>query len=707
MSQATTSIPLSRFRNIGVAAHIDAGKTTTTERILFYTGVVHRVGEVHEGNATMDYMVQEKERGITITSAVTTAIWNKHCINIIDTPGHVDFTVEVERSLRVLDGGVFVFCAVGGVQPQSETVWRQANKYKVPRVAFVNKMDRTGASFFSVVEKIEERLGANPLPLQIPMGEEDRFEGVIDLVEMKAVVYKSDSEGGSRDNSGLEFEVVDIPEEYAEEAAVLHEKIVEAAAEANDDLMTEYLEGGALTVDQVKAGLRELTLRIDIVPVFCGSAFKNKGVQPLLDGVVDYLPAPTDLPPVTGIHPHTEKDELRELTVEAPLASLVFKVISDPFVGRLGFVRVYSGVLKKGESVVNAATGKKERIARLMKMHADRREDVEELRAGELGAIVGLKNSGTGDTLAAVKKPILLEKIEFPDPVISVAIEPKTKADQDKMGAALGKLGDEDPTFVTLTNEETGQTMISGMGELHLEIIVDRLLREFKVGANVGKPQVAYKETPRVKARVEGKFERQTGGKNQYGHVWIEIEPLDSGSGFEFYNKTTEETIPKQFVGAVEAGVREGLTAGILAGYPVVDMKVTLVDGSFRETESTELAFRVASSMALRDALWKSDCSLLEPVMEVEIVVPESHQGDLNGDLNGRRGIIFGTEPGPGEILVIKAHVPLSEMFGYSTALRSRTQGRGNFSMEFARYESVPKSIQDGIVGRVSGGVAV
>lgn len=699
MVENTTSIPLSKFRNIGIAAHIDAGKTTTTERILFYAGRLHRVGEVHEGNATMDYMVQEKERGITITSAVTTAIWKDHCVNIIDTPGHVDFTVEVERSLRVLDGGVFVFCAVGGVQPQSETVWRQANKYKVPRVAFVNKMDRIGASFFGVVEKIRERLGANALPLQMPIGEEDLFEGVVDLVRMKAILYK--------DDTGANFEEVEIPEDLQERAQELHESIVEAAAEADDELMATYFDSGELSPEQVVAGLRKLTLQLKVVPVFCGSAFKNKGVQPLLDGVVSYLPAPTDLPPVTGLHPHTEKEEDRPLEVDAPLASLVFKVISDPYVGRLSFVRVYSGKLEKGSAVLNAGTGKKERIGRLMKMHADSREDVDELRAGELGAIVGLKISGTGDTLCDIKKPILLEKIEFPDPVISVAIEPKTAADQDKMGSALARLGDEDPTFVTSTNEETGQTLISGMGELHLEIIVDRLLREFKVSANVGKPQVAYKEALGTSAKVEGKFVRQTGGRGQYGHVWIEVKPLDSGAGFKFINKIAGGAIPKEYIPAVETGVREGLTAGVLAGYPVVDVEVILYDGSYHNVDSSEMAFRAAASHALRDALWKSECYLKEPVMAVEVVVPETYMGDVMGDLNGRRGEIKKMEPAPGGSNLIIAMVPLSEMFGYSNTLRSKTQGRGSFSMEFAHYEGVPKSIQDGIVGRVSGGVAV
>lgn len=699
MTDTTTSIPLSKFRNIGIAAHIDAGKTTTTERILFYTGVVHRVGEVHEGNATMDYMVQEKERGITITSAVTTAIWKDHCINIIDTPGHVDFTVEVERSLRVLDGGVFVFCAVGGVQPQSETVWRQADKYRVPRVAFVNKMDRIGASFFSVVEKIEERLGASPLPVQMPMGEEDQFEGVIDLVEMKAIVY--------RDDSGANFEEIEIPAEYRERASELHESLKEKAAEADDELMAAYFESGTLSVEQIQSGLRKLTLDLAVVPVFCGSAFKNKGVQPLLDGVVAYLPAPSDLPPVAGLHPHTEKEEVRELVPEAPLAALVFKVLSDSFVGRLVFVRVYSGVLQKGTAVLNGGSGKKERIGRLMKMHADSREDVEELRAGELGAIVGLKDAGTGDTLCEIKSPILLEKIVFPDPVISVAIEPKTKADEDKMGSALARLGDEDPTFVTKVNDETGQVMISGMGELHLEIIVDRLLREFKVSANVGKPQVAYKEALRHATKVEGKFVRQTGGRGQYGHVFLEVGPLASGEGFRFHNKLSGGVIPKEYVPAVERGVREGLTAGVLAGYPVVDVEVTLYDGSYHTVDSSEMAFRAAASHAVRDALWKCDCYLKEPVMDVEIVVPEEHVGDVIGDLNSRRGEISGMDPAPGGARMIKAVIPLSAMFGYSTALRSKTQGRGTFSMEFAHYEGVPKSIQDGIVGRISGGVTV
>lgn len=697
MAQDTSSIPLSKFRNIGIAAHIDAGKTTTTERILFYTGVVHRVGEVHEGNTTMDWMVQEKERGITITSAVTTAIWKEHCINIIDTPGHVDFTVEVERSLRVLDGGVFVFCAVGGVQPQSETVWRQANKYRVPRIAFINKMDRVGASFFDVVDKIQERLGATPVPMQIPIGEEENFQGVVDLVRMRAVYYQ--------DDSVLNFTEADVPAELMGQALEWREKMVEAAAEADDELMSQYLEGVALAEEQIRAGLRKRTLSIDIVPVFCGSAFKNKGVQPMLDGVVDYLPAPTDLPPVKGVHPHTGKEEERASDPSAPVSALIFKIQSDAFVGRLAYVRVYSGVLSKGVALQNTTKEKKERAGRLLKMHADRREDVEELRAGELGAIVGLKIGVTGDTLADIAHPILLEKIEFPDPVISVAIEPKTKADQDKMGVALGKLGEEDPTFRTSTNEETGQAMISGMGELHLEIIVDRLLREFNVGANVGRPQVAYKESLRKEVRVEGKFVRQSGGRGQYGHVWLEVKPTEPGVGFKFHNKIVGGVVPKEFIPAVETGIREGLTAGTLAGYPVVDLEASLVDGTYHEVDSSEMAFRIAGSLAIREAMKEGDCYLKEPVMAVEVVVPEESVGDVIGDLNGRRGEISGMDPAPGNSRIIKGFVPLSEMFGYSTALRSRTQGRGTYTMEFARYDGVPKSIQEDIIGRVSGTV--
>ena len=697
MAQDTSTIPLSKYRNIGIAAHIDAGKTTTTERILFYTGVVHRVGEVHEGNATMDWMVQEKERGITITSAVTTALWNDHCINIIDTPGHVDFTVEVERSLRVLDGGVFVFCAVGGVQPQSETVWRQADRYKVPRIAFVNKMDRTGANFFGLAEKIKERLGSVAIPVQIPIGEEETFRGVIDLISMKAILYQ--------DDTGVNFDEVDIPEDHLARAQEWREVLVEAAAEADDELMTRYLEGGDLSEEQIRAGIRKRTLAIEIVPLFCGSAFKNKGVQPLLDGVVDYLPAPTDLPPVKGLAPDSDEELERPSDPAAPASALVFKIMTDSFVGRLSFVRVYSGVFSKGMAVQNTTKEKKERIGRLMKMHADRREDVDELRAGELGAIVGLKHSVTGDTLSDIAHPILLERIDFPDPVISVAIEPKTKADEEKMGLALTKLGEEDPTFVTSTNDETGQTMIAGMGELHLEIIVDRLLREFNVGANVGRPQVAYKEALRKAVKVEGRFVRQSGGRGQFGHIWLSVRPLESGEGFRFLNNIVGGVIPKEFIPAVETGIREGLTAGTLAGYPVVDIEASLYDGSYHEVDSSEMAFRIAGSMAIRDAMREADCYLKEPVMEVEVVVPEEYVGDVIGDLNGRRGEISGMEPAPGNSRMIKGFVPLSTMFGYSTALRSRTQGRGTYSMEFARYDGVPKMIQDELIGRISGTV--
>ncbi len=697
MAQDTSSIPLSKYRNIGIAAHIDAGKTTTTERILFYTGVVHRVGEVHEGNATMDWMVQEKERGITITSAVTTAVWNDHCINIIDTPGHVDFTVEVERSLRVLDGGVFVFCAVGGVQPQSETVWRQADRYKVPRIAFVNKMDRTGANFFGLIEKIQERLGSVAVPVQIPVGEEETFRGVVDLISMKAILYL--------DDTGVNFEEVEIPADHLARAEEWREALVESAAEADDELMAHYLEEGTLSEEQIRVGIRKRTLAIEIVPLFCGSAFKNKGVQPLLDGVVDYLPAPTDLPPVKGLAPDSLEELERPSDTDAPASALVFKIMTDSFVGRLSFVRVYSGVFSKGMALQNTTKAKKERIGRLMKMHADRREDVDELRAGELGAVVGLKHSVTGDTLSDIAHPILLERIVFPDPVISVAIEPKTKADEEKMGLALTKLGEEDPTFVTSTNDETGQTMIAGMGELHLEIIVDRLLREFNVGANVGRPQVAYKEALRKAVKVEGRFVRQSGGRGQFGHIWLNVRPLESGEGFRFLNKIVGGVVPKEFIPAVETGIREGLTAGTLAGYPVVDVEASLYDGSYHEVDSSEMAFRIAGSMAIRDAMREADCYLKEPVMEVEVVVPEEYVGDVIGDLNGRRGEISGMEPAPGNSRMIKGFVPLSTMFGYSTALRSRTQGRGTYSMEFARYDRVPKMIQDELIGRISGTV--
>ncbi|MEW6281578.1 MAG: elongation factor G [Candidatus Eremiobacterota bacterium] len=694
MSQQTKAA-LANVRNIGIAAHIDAGKTTTTERILFYTGRVHRMGEVDAGAATMDWMIQEKERGITITSAVTHCEWKDHAINIIDTPGHVDFTVEVERSLRVLDGVVAVFCAVGGVQPQSETVWRQANKYHVPRIAYVNKMDRTGANFFQVVDRIKERLGADPVPVQIPVGEEAGFRGMIDLVTRKATIYL--------DDLGKEVRVEDPPEDLSLQVEAFREKMVEAAAEADEELTLKFLEAETLSEDEIKRGLRARVLRNEIVPVFCGSSFKNKGVQPLLDGVVDYLPSPLDVPPVTGLDPDNGREKVRHATVDEPLSGLVFKIMTDPFVGKLAFIRVYSGTLRTGSAVLNATTGKRERIGRLLRMHADRREDVDSIGAGELGAAVGLKQSSTGDTLCDEKDSIQLEKITFPEPVISVAIEPKTKADQDKMGVALSKLQDEDPTFRTRTDEETGQCMISGMGELHLEIIVDRLLREFSVGANVGRPQVAYKETIRRPVRAEGRFVRQTGGRGQFGHVWLEVEPLPPGSGNTFESKIVGGSVPKEYVPGVQSGVRDALQAGVLAGYPVVDVKATLVDGSYHEVDSSEIAFKIAASMAVKEALRRNDCYLKEPVMKVEVVVPDNYLGDVIGDINSRRGKIEGMEPTPGNTQTVDALVPLAEMFGYVSTLRSLTQGRGTYTMEFSHYAEVPKPIQEEIISRFYG----
>lgn len=689
------AISLEKVRNIGIAAHIDAGKTTTTERILYYTGRVHRIGEVHAGAATMDWMVQEKERGITITSAVTAAEWNNHSINIIDTPGHVDFTVEVERSLRVLDGVVSVFCAVAGVQPQSETVWRQANRYAVPRLAYVNKMDRTGADYKNVVEKIIERLGSQAVPIQWPIGEESEFQGLVDLVRMRAIVYT--------DDLGTTSEERDVPAELLETCKEWRDKMVEAAAEGNEELTTKFLNGQQLSEAEIKLGLRQRTIRNEIVPTLCGSSFKNKGVQPMLDAVVDYLPSPLDTPPVRGTDPNNGEELTRTADPDAPLAALVFKIMTDSFIGKLAFVRVYSGVLKTSQNVENPLTRKRERIGRLVKMHADHREDVTELRAGELGAVVGLKLSSTGDTLCSEQSPIVLEKILFPEPVIAVAIEPKTKADQDKMGLALAKLGDEDPTFRTSTNEETGQAMIAGMGELHLEIIVDRLLREFSVGANVGRPQVAYKETIRKPVRVEGRFVRQSGGRGQFGHVWLEVSPLPPGGGIVFENKTVGGSVPKEYIPAVNQGVVEGLTAGVLGGYPVVDVKAVLVDGSFHTVDSSELAFKIAGSMAIKEALRNNECYLKEPVMKVEVVVPDDYLGDVIGDLNGRRGKIDGMDPGAGSVQVVNASVPLAEMFGYATSLRSRTQGRGSYTMEFSRYDEVPKAIQETIIARYTG----
>lgn len=686
---------LANVRNIGIAAHIDAGKTTTTERILFYTGRIHKVGEVHAGAATMDFMIQEKERGITIQSAVTAAHWKDFHINIIDTPGHVDFTMEVERSLRVLDGVVAVFCAVAGVQPQSETVWRQANRYQVPRIAYINKMDRTGADFFNVVARLRDRLGSNAVPVQIPIGEESDFAGIIDLVTQKAVVYL--------DDSGSQMEVREIPENLKAQAAEWREKMVEAAAEANEELTMKFLEGQVLSEEEIRAGLRQRTISNQLVPVVCGSSFKNKGVQPMLDAACAYLPSPLDIPAVRGSDPDSGQPLERQHSAQEPLGALVFKISTDPFIGKLAFVRVYSGALQTGSVVFNPKTRKRERIGRLVKMHADHREDVSELKAGDLGAVVGLKGATTGDTLTVEQNGILLETLFVPEPVISVAIEPATKADQDKLGVALSKLSDEDPTFRTSSNEETGQTMISGMGELHLEIIVDRLKREFSVDAHVGRPQVAYKEAIRKSVRVEGKFVRQSGGRGQYGHVWLIVSPQPAGQGFAFESKIVGGAIPKEYIPAVKNGTEEACSAGILGGYPVVDVKVELVDGSFHTVDSSEMAFKIAGSMAIKEAFKCNDCYLKEPMMKVEVVVPDDYLGDVIGDLNSRRGKIEGMDPGPGGTQVINAVVPLAEMFGYSTSLRSRTQGRGSYSMEFARYEEVPKAIQETIVSRLAG----
>jgi len=695
LTKQTPNIALDKIRNIGVAAHIDAGKTTTSERILFYTGRTHRIGEVDSGSTTMDWMVQEKERGITITSAVTTAQWKDCTVNIIDTPGHVDFTVEVERSLRVLDGVIAVFCAVGGVQPQSETVWRQADRYHVPRIAYVNKMDRTGANFFNVVDRIQERLGANPIPVQIPIGAEGEFRGMVDLVTMRALIYE--------DDLGQQMVECDIPEDLQLMAEAFREKMLEAAAEGCEEFTNKFLEGELLSESEIRQGLRMRTIRNEIVPVFCGSSFKNKGVQPLLDGVVDFLPSPLDLPPVQGIDPQTGEEKARVGRPEEPLSALVFKIATDPFVGKLAFVRVYSGVLRTGGPVQNSISGKRERIGRLVRMHADHREDVSELLAGELGGVLGLKQSATGDTLCDEKDLVVLERISFPEPVISVAIEPRTKADQDKMGMALGKLSDEDPTFRISTNLDTGQTEIAGMGELHLEIIVDRLLREFQVGANVGRPQVAYKEAIRSQVKAEGRFVRQTGGRGQFGHVWLEVEPLGPGGGVQFETKVIGGTVPKEYFKAVEQGVREATESGTLAGYPVVDLKATLYDGSYHEVDSSEMAFKVAGSMALKEALRKNECYLKEPVMQVEVVVPEDYLGDVIGDLNGRRGKIEHLESSSGNTQTVEASVPLAEMFGYATTLRSLTQGRGTYTMEFGHYAEVPKPIQEQIISKFYG----
>ncbi len=678
-------------RNIGIMAHIDAGKTTTTERILFYTGKTHKLGETHDGAATMDWMVQEQERGITITSAATTCQWKGHRINIIDTPGHVDFTVEVERSLRVLDGAVATFCAKGGVEPQSETVWRQADKYKVPRIAYVNKMDINGANLENAVEMMRDRLKTNPLPIVLLIGKEDTFVGVIDVIEKKAEIYKNDL--------GTEIEVTEVPAEYRDTVESAHAAVVEIAAESYDDLMEKFFEEGDLPVEDIKKGLRKATIDMKVTPVLCGSSYRNKGVQNLLDAIVDYLPSPLDIDHIKGVNPNSGEEEERKTDDNAPFAGLAFKIMADPFVGKLAFFRSYSGVLRSGSYVYNSTKGKKERIGRLLRMHANHREECDEIYAGDICAIVGLKDTTTGDTLCDEAHPIVLEQMEFPEPVIRVAIEPKTKQGQEKMSIALGKLAEEDPTFKTYTDTETGQTIIAGMGELHLEIIVDRLLREFRVEANVGRPQVAYKETIRQAVEAEGLFKRQTGGHGQYGHCKIRLEPQEPGKGYEFVDETVGGSIPKEFIQPINKGIQEAAKNGILAGYEVVDFKVTVYDGSYHDVDSSEMAFKIAGSMALKDGLAKAKSVLLEPIMSVEITTPEQYFGDLMGNVTARRGVIQGTEDRNG-VKVIDAHIPLSEMFGYATDLRSRTQGRGNYSMQFSHYAEVPKSVAEKIVGK-------
>ncbi len=679
---------LERTRNIGIMAHIDAGKTTTTERILFYTGKVHKIGEVHDGEAVMDWMEQEQERGITITSAATTCEWKSTKINIIDTPGHVDFTVEVERSLRVLDGAVAIFCAKGGVEPQSETVWRQADKYKVPRIAYVNKMDTIGADFFNVIKMIRERLKANPVPVQLPIGAEDGFEGIIDLVKYKAVYYL--------DDLGTRSEEKEIPEDMKDLAQKYREKLLEAIADYDDEFMMKYLEGEEISAEEIKAVLRKATISVDIIPVLCGSSYKNKGVQLLLDAIVDYLPSPVDIPAIMGINPETDEETKRRAADDEPFAALAFKIMSDPYVGKLAFFRVYSGSLKSGSYVLNSTQNKKERISRILQMHANHREEREEIYAGDIGAAVGLKYTTTGDTLCDASHPVILESMTFPEPVISVAIEPKTKADQEKMSIALQKLAEEDPTFKTYIDSETGQTIISGMGELHLEIIADRLMREFKVEANIGKPQVAYKETITKPVECEGKFIKQTGGRGQYGHVKLKLEPNEPGKGFEFINKIVGGAIPKEYIPAVEAGVKSAMENGVVEGYPVVDVKVTLFDGSYHEVDSSEMAFKAAASIGFKEGMKKAAPIILEPIMKVEVVVPEEYMGDVIGDINSRRGQIEGMEQRAGA-QVINAYVPLSEMFGYATDLRSKTQGRGTYTMQFSHYEKLPKTMYEEI----------
>ncbi len=691
--------PIERYRNIGISAHIDAGKTTTTERILFYTGVNHKIGEVHDGAATMDWMEQEQERGITITSAATTCFWKgmganfpEHRVNIIDTPGHVDFTIEVERSMRVLDGACMVYCAVGGVQPQSETVWRQANRYGVPRLAFVNKMDRQGADFFKVHDQMRMRLKANPIPLQIPIGAEEKFEGVIDLVKMKAIVWDEASQG-------VKFVYSEIPADLKAKADEWREKMLEAAAEASEELMNKYIDSGDLTEDEIKAGLRARTLNAEIVPMLCGSAFKNKGVQAMLDAVIEYLPAPTDIPPVDGILENEQPGERKPNDTD-PFAALAFKIMTDPYVGQLTFFRVYSGTVKTGDTIYNPIKGRKERLGRILQMHANQREEIKEVFAGDIAAAVGLKEATTGETLCDPAHVITLERMVFPEPVIHVAVEPKTKVDQEKMGIALNRLAQEDPSFRVRTDEESGQTIISGMGELHLEILVDRMRREFGVEANVGAPQVAYREAVRKSVEQEGKFVKQSGGRGQYGHVWIKLEPNEAGKGFEFVDMIKGGSVPREFIPAVEKGLRDTLPNGVLAGFPVVDVKVTLFDGSYHDVDSNENAFKMAASMAFKDAMRKASPVLLEPMMAVEVETPEDYMGNVMGDLSGRRGIVHGMEDQVGGIKLIKAEVPLAEMFGYSTTLRSLSQGRATYSMEFKHYTEAPKNVAEAVINK-------
>ncbi len=685
---------LEKTRNIGIMAHIDAGKTTTTERILFYTGINHKIGEVHDGAATMDWMAQEQERGITITSAATTCHWKNHRINIIDTPGHVDFTVEVERSLRVLDGAVAVLTARGGVEPQTETVWRQAEKYNVPRMAYVNKMDITGADFYNVVKMMKERLQANAVPIQLPIGAEDDFIGIIDLLKMDAIIYEDDL-GKTADETEIPDDLKDIAEEY-------HDKLLEACAEQDDELMEKYLGGEEITVEELKKVIRKATIECKMTPVTCGTSYRNKGVQPMLDAVVDFMPAPTDIPPIKGVNPETGEEDHRPSSDSEPFSALAFKIMADPYVGKLAFFRVYSGTLSSGSYVYNSTKGKKERIGRILQMHANHRQELEIVYSGDIAAAVGLKDTTTGDTLCDESAPIILESMEFPDPVISVAVEPKTKNDQEKMGVALQKLAEEDPTFRVHTDIETGQTIISGMGELHLEIIVDRMLREFKVDCNVGNPQVAYRETIRKTVEAEGKFVRQSGGHGQYGHCWIKLEPQEPGEGFSFDNKVVGGAIPKEFIKPIEEGIRQAMEAGVVAGYPMVDIKATVYDGSYHEVDSSEAAFKVAGSMAFKNGAEKANPVLLEPYCKVEVIVPEEYMGDVIGDLNSRRGRIDGMEARNGA-QVINGFVPLSEMFGYSTDLRSKTQGRGNYSMEVSYYDEVPRNIADAIVAKNKG----